>query len=658
MGKSIYLRLAAQNIKNNRRTYVPYMLTGIFTVAMFYIMNFMALNKGLDEMEGSSQLKLVLGLGVWVIGIFAAIFLFYTNSFLIKRRKKELGLYNILGMEKKHIAIVLFLEMLLVIVSSLVIGNLLGVLSSKLMFLVLLKLLQHPVPLGFEVSFPAMFNSFKIFIVIYLLAYFNNLRQVHLASPAELLRGGNVGEREPKSKWILALLGVALLGAAYYIAVVTESPMEALNLFFVAVIMVMVGTYLLFTAVSIVLLKYLRSNKKFYYKLKHFTSVSGMIYRMKQNAVGLANICILSTAVLVMISGTLCLYAGREDILYTRFPKEVIVSAVNLDEEGTGKLEDTIDKTLKEYNLSAVGGLNYRTASEPFLNRENYYEKMPADVMDMQDADKITRVYYVPLEDYNAATGKSVSLNSREALLYINTKKAYGKSSITLGDERYEIKEELEQIFVEEKMPSPVMKEIYLVVDSLETVMSKARHQDGELLYYINTFDLSGDEALFLDFEHRLSQAVRENAGEDCMARGREADRGSSMEILGGFLFLGIFLGTLFLMATAMIIYYKQVSEGMDDKERFQIMQKVGMSRKEVRSSIRSQVLTVFFLPLLMAVVHICFAFPMITKLLASFSMFNTGLFVLCTLVTVAVFALAYGIIYGLTARVYYRIVN
>lgn len=658
MGRAIYLRLAVQNIKNNRRTYVPYMLTGVFTVMMFYIMNFLALNKGIGEMQGASDLSMILVLGVWVTGIFSAIFLFYTNSFLIKRRKKELGLYNILGLEKKHIGRILFWEMIIVSMTSLIMGNLLGVLASKLIFLVLLKLLEYTVPLGYELSAASVLNTMKVFLPIYLLAFLNNLRQIHVSNPAELLRGGNVGEREPKTKLLLTLVGLVCLGAGYYIAIVTKSPVDALLLFFVAVILVMIGTYCLFTAVSIVILKLMRNNRKFYYKTRHFTSISGMIYRMKQNAVGLANICILSTAVLIMISGTVCLYAGREDILNTRFPREVLVSAVNIDEENRELLAGEVDKMLEKYQFQAKDQLEYQSASKTVLDKGDYFVDLTEENYDMYDTENVVSMQFISLEDYNKATGKSETLDAGEALVFANTNKPYGKSSIAIGSNKLAVKEELQEFFTENKSATPVVRAMYVVVDNMETARALGKSDSSEWVYYSMNFNLAGDKEKFIDFENELNSVLQNSvSAESCFVKGREASRNDFVVLYGGFLFLGIFLGLVFLMATAMIIYYKQVSEGMDDRERFKIMQKVGMSKREVRSAIRSQVLTVFFLPLLMAVIHIAFAFPMITRLLSSFSMLNVGLFAVCTLVTIGVFALVYGIIYALTAKVYYKIV-
>ncbi len=358
MSKMFYQKLAVTNIKKNGKTYFPYILTCISTIAMFYIMNFISVNDGLDSMYGGRELKTILNLGTYVIGFFSVVFLFYTNSFLIKRRKKELGLYNILGMEKKHIAKLLLWETLFVAIISMILGLISGIAVSKLIFLVLLKILNFKVTMGFVISTNSIVKTVILFGSIFLLTLINNMRQIHLAKPVELLKGGQIGEKEPKTKWILTLIGILSLGAGYYIALTTEAPLAALNMFFLAAILVMIGTWSLFTAGSIALLKMLRKNKKFYYKTNHFINVSGMIYRMKQNAVGLANICILSTTVLVMLSTTVSLYIGMEDVLRTRFPRDISISAKNISKEKSEMINNLVKEQADKDNITLKNIVN------------------------------------------------------------------------------------------------------------------------------------------------------------------------------------------------------------------------------------------------------------------------------------------------------------
>ncbi|WP_406542331.1 FtsX-like permease family protein [Clostridium ljungdahlii] len=359
MNKLFYPRLAVINIKKNSKTYFPFILTCICTIMMFYIMHAISINKGLDGASGSESLKTLLFLGTIVIGIFSAIFLFYTNSFLIKRRKKEIGLYNVLGLEKKHIAKILFFECIFTSVISLTAGLIGGIILNKLMFLLLIKMLNFKVSFGFSISVPSIIKTLIVFCSIFFVTLLSNLFQIKILKPIELLKGSEQGEKEPKTKWIMTIIGLAALCGGYGIALNVKSPLAALNLFFGAVILVMIGTYALFTAGSIAVLKFLRKQKNFYYKTGHFISVSGMMYRMKQNAVGLANICILSTAVLVMLSTTISLYAGMEDILKLRYPRDIVVTAKETNKSQIQKLDETLNSELKNGKIDMKGKLYY-----------------------------------------------------------------------------------------------------------------------------------------------------------------------------------------------------------------------------------------------------------------------------------------------------------
>jgi len=407
MSKIFYAKLALINIKKNGKTYFPYMVAAISTIMMFYTMHFISINDGLNNMSGGDSLKIILGLGNYVIGLFSIIFLFYTNSFLIKRRKNEIGLYNILGMEKRHIARVMIWETFFVGISTIVIGLLSGILISKLMFLVLLKILTFEVPLGFFISKESIAITVILFGAIFILTLLNNLGQIHLSKPVELLRGGQVGEKEPKTKWIMTIIGVISLSAGYYIALTTESPLTAIYLFFVAVILVIVGTYSLFTAGSIALLKILRKNKKFYYKTNNFINVSGMIYRMKQNAVGLSNICILSTCVLVMLSTTVSLYIGMEDVLRNRYPRDIAVRVDNVSDEMEEKLDNIIIKEAEKHNISIKDIIKYRSIEVTMFQKNNSFSLANRDIGNYSD---ISLLNIMPLESYNSQENKSINL--------------------------------------------------------------------------------------------------------------------------------------------------------------------------------------------------------------------------------------------------------
>lgn len=657
MSKMFYQKLAVINIKKNGKTYLPYILTCISTIAMFYIMHFISVNDGLDSMSGGRELKIILNLGTYVIGFFSVIFLFYTNSFLIKRRKKELGLYNILGMEKKHIAKVLFWETFFVALISMTLGLFLGIAVSKLMFLVLLKILHFRVPMGFIISTKSLIKTAALFSFIFVLTLMNNLRQIHLAKPVELLKGGQVGEKEPKTKWILTLIGLLCLGTGYYIALTTESPLAALNRFFLAVILVMVGTWALFTAGSIALLKILRKNKKFYYKTNHFINVSGMIYRMKQNAVGLANICILSTTVLVMLSTTVSLYIGMEDVLRTRYPRDISISAKNVSKEKAEMINNLIKEKADKDNITLKNIVKYRSLSLAMIQDKNYF----TDNGNGLDANNLGFLEFIPLSEYNDIENKSISLKENEVLLFTYRGEIAGSSINVLGN-KFTIKERTNNLTVDGIASAVVANGYFIIVPDEKTIekiygtSTKVDGKMGDLSYYF-AFDTDDNAEKEIALTNTINNEI-EKLSINGHSEGLEESRESFFSLYGGLFFLGIFLGALFIMATVLIIYYKQISEGYDDKERFEIMQKVGMSKAEIKKSIGSQVLMVFFLPLVTAIIHITFAFKVIVKLLAVLNLTNVTLFILCTAGTIFVFAIFYAFVYFLTSRVYYRIVS
>ena len=661
MNKLFYAKLAATNIGKNRKTYIPYMLTCIITVAMFYIIKSLSMNEGISSLRGGATIESMLYLGCWIVAIFAVIFLFYTNSFLIKRRKKEFGLFNILGMEKKHLSRVIGIETLYIAVIGLVLGIGMGILLDKAMYLLILKILGGEITLGFYISWESMWQTFLLFGAIFILIFLNSLRQVHLAKPIELLRGGSVGEKEPKANWFIAIVGAICLGLGYYIAVVTQDPIAALAYFFSAAILVIIGTYLLFTAGSITLLKLLRKNKRYYYKTNHFISISGMLYRMKQNAVGLANICILSTAVLVMISSTTSLMIGSEDMIRTRYPYDIAIYSQDTDEAHNLEMMEKTRRVLEENHAELERVVYYNYLSFVSIRDGNSFitDKETVD----SSVESIANLFFIPLEDYNRVSGEERVLQDGQILLYAN-RQSYDGWTLEVFGKNYTVKEHLDSFAGDGLMEADVLSTYFIVVkdmDEIEWLYQKQNEAYGEqasevrLLY---GFDLFGSD----EEEYAIYQQVAEGLKGDPEFHGmiecRAEARDGFFVMYGGLFFLGIFLGILFIMATILIIYYKQISEGYDDKERYAIMQKVGLSHAEVKRSIHSQILTVFFLPLLAAGVHMVFAFPLVSKILALLSMTNTTLYILCTAGCFLAFAFGYGVIYALTAKVYYRIVS
>ncbi len=668
MSKFFYGRLAFSNLKKNSGLYLPYILAAIGTGAMYYIMGAISKDEGIQKMPGSMDIKLILGLGCGVIAIFAVIFLFYTNSFLMKRRKKEFGLFNILGMEKRHIGKMMFWEMLMVAGVSIVCGIVAGILLNKLVVLVLMRLVDLEVPFGFSISVDAIVNMVILFVCIFAVTLVYNLFQVQKAKPIELLQSASQGEKEPKTRWFLAIVGVLCLGAGYGIALFVEDPMSTLLLFFLAVILVMAGTYCLFTAGSIAILKLLRKNKNYYYKTSHFTSVSGMIYRMKQNAVGLSNICILSTMVLVMISGTVSLYMGVEDTMRERYPKEINLTGYGLTQSGKETIHELTKQAVAEQGIKIEDMIEYDSISFSV-----YKDGETLNLLDGKGGipkGKMSILEWITMDDYENLGGTHAELSEDEVLVYA----LHGDTNdekYRFQDKSFQIKEYLSELSIA-GTTSNVVCDAYFVVVKDKAVLQElyerehAVYQDrASDIQSLVSMDVTGGEEQEIACVKRIwelvesyNQPLPESDQIDLQATSRTKQKESFLVFCGGFLFLGIFLGFVFLMATVLIIYYKQISEGYEDKARFEIMQKVGMSKKEVKASIRSQILKVFFLPLVMACIHLAAAFPMMNRLILLFGMSNAPLFAICTVVTVGVFAVIYLIVYGITARSYYKIVG
>lgn len=671
MHKGIFSRLAKQNIRNNKSTYIPYMITCIFCIAMIYMMEFLRDCPTLDQaVRQADEVRMIVFTGEIVVEIFCIIFLIYSNSFLMKRRQKEIGLYNILGLERNHIGIVMFLETIITSIGSLAGGIAAGIIGSKLALLLLLKLLHIPSVLGFYISVKGIFTCLFMFGIVFLMILFLNLAKIHLSRPVELLRGNNTGEKEPAAKWLMALIGFICLGAGYYLAVTTESPIKAITIFLLAVILVMAGTYLLFTAGSIVILKFLRRRKSFYYRTGNFISISGMLYRMKQNAIGLASICILSTGVLLMISMTVSIYFGMNDIMLNRYPYDVDMSVTSISEEECQTAIEAFEKTIADNKVPVE-----KSVEEIYLDivcSKNGDQILIKPTNTIRNSDSVLVLSLLNQAEYERLTGISANLNDGEIFAWYPS--AVQKDSVTVDETEFTVKKWLDknpltcgEDAVSDNAVLVVTDEDFKKFDEMRTEMYKgvSSAPAGEDLTLHLGLDITGSETDKIDFGTLVMEAVKDlkkNGGlseNSWITSGiRQQEYESYYADNGSLLFIGIFLGSLFLMGTAMIIYYKQISEGYEDQKRFEIMQKVGLSRREVRSSVRRQILMVFFLPLLMAMLHITMAFPMIRRMLLLFGMTNTKLFIGCTAGTVLIFAVVYGLIYLMTARSYYHIVE
>lgn len=671
MHKGIFSRLAKQNIRNNKSTYIPYMITCIFCIAMIYMMEFLRDCPTLDQaVRQADEVRMIVFTGEIVVEIFCIIFLIYSNSFLMKRRQKEIGLYNILGLERNHIGIVMFLETIITSIGSLAGGIAVGIIGSKLALLLLLKLLHIPSVLGFYISVKGIFTCLFMFGIIFLMILFLNLAKIHLSRPVELLRGNNTGEKEPAAKWLMALIGFICLGAGYYLAVTTESPIKAITIFLLAVILVMAGTYLLFTAGSIVILKFLRRRKSFYYRTGNFISISGMLYRMKQNAIGLASICILSTGVLLMISMTVSIYFGMNDIMLNRYPYDVDMSVTSISEDECQTAIEAFEKAIADNKVPVEKSVEEIYLDIVCSKSGDQILIKPANTI--RNSDSALVLSLLNQAEYERLTGISANLNDGEIFAWYPS--AVQKDSVTADETEFTVKKWLDknpltcgEDAVSNNAVLVVTDEDFKKFDEMRTAMYKgvSSAPAGEDLTLHLGLDITGSETDKIDFGTPVMEAVkdlRKNGGlseNSWITSGiRQQEYESYYADNGSLLFIGIFLGSLFLMGTAMIIYYKQISEGYEDQKRFEIMQKVGLSRREVRSSVRRQILMVFFLPLLMAMLHITMAFPMIRRMLLLFGMTNTKLFIGCTAGTVLIFAVVYGLIYLMTARSYYHIVE
>lgn len=660
-----YPRLALTNIKKNGKVYIPYLLTSAFTVMMFYLIYSLSVNSGVLKMDAGAQtMSMILGLGVYVVIIFSVIFLFYINSFIIKRRKKEVALYNILGMEKKHVMIMMFCETIVTTLISLAGGILLGVLFSKLMFLLLVKLVGFSTAISIGISTDAIVKTILIYTPIFMVSYLFNVIQIKLANPIELLRGGQTGEKEPKTKWLLTIIGVLTLGGGYFIAQTIEDPATAILLFFIAVILVIIGTYCLFTAGSIAILKMLKANKHFYYQTKHFTSVSQLIYRMKQNAVGLASICILCTCILVMLSSTVSLYSGVQDTA-NKILDESFQLKFYLDEDNAYPS----DKDLKVLYAKLEQQLNRNDIEyTDFVNRRYVIVNMASNkanqvaLSDNYGKDAIT-VIGLTLDEYNRAYHDNQKLAKNEIIMSSNYFQP--QKDFQIGKHSFAVKETVHKPFLLEHEKQVAGKEVAVVFPDTQTLeKTLSVTPEDPHMNYIETLSIQyKDESHAEKANEVLKDCVENEVRQSELSSHYYMESHYSIESMltqmyGSLFFLGIFLGVLFLMAAILIMYYKQLSEGYEDQKRFEIMQNVGMSKKEVKQTIRSQVLIFFFLPLIVAVIHMAFAFKMIVNMFSFLVLSGPEVFIICTAISVVVLTIIYSIVYILTARIYYKIVR
>ena len=675
MKRSFYPRLAIDGMRKNRRMYGPYLAMGALMAAICYILSALSRSDALRTLPGGDNLCMIMALGNVVLLIFSVIFLFYTNSFLIWRRRREFGLYNVLGMSKRNLARILTWETLLTAAIAIAGGLFFGVLLSKLIELAIVKMMDGTATLAFPFGLSALLGTAGGFAVIYALLWLVSVVRVGRSTAVALLRSEAAGEKPPRANWFLSLLGLILLGAAYYLAVSIKNPLDAITWFFVAVVLVIFATYLLMITTSVLLCRVLQKNKRYYYRANHFVSVSSMAYRMKRNGAGLASICILATMVLVMISSTASLYFGKEDSLRTQYPREV---NVQLWLSSLSQMEDhnlDLFRTAAQQAVEDCGGEMQDVMDYRYINTTGYPMEDGIE-MDWREYDhdsliysKLRDYFFVTEADYEAQTGEQLDIpEGAVALRTYDCDDAPLELRIRRGGTLRvaESRKGSDQLGLAQNSN---IARVVVIVPDMQAILdvfpaSIQDIKDSNTFRWTYGFDTGLDAA----GQRAVSEAVSEHINALDLGEGqgydwyslvlRETNRADFYGNYAGMFALGILLSVVFILAAVLIIYYKQLTEGYEDQARFAIMQNVGMTRREIRRSINSQLLTVFYLPLLFAGLHLAFAFPMIRRLLMLFALYNVGLFAAVTAISFAVFAALYAVVYRQTAGAYYAIVS
>ena len=687
MNKGFYLKMAWGNIRKNRNIYLPYLLAASVMTALFYIQGSLCDMVDISSMKGKRMMSSLLGISTPITGIFSLVILFYVNSFVMKQRKKEFGLYNVLGMEKRHLVRLMSVEILLVAVFSLVFGISGGALFSQLFFLIFYKMIRMEADLTMVIPRGAVIETLTLFGSLFCLVLLYDIVAVIRTRPVELLKSESQGEREPKVHGLAALIGVAALTGGYVIAQKVESPMEAMLWFFAAALLVIIGTYGLFMAGSIALLKWMKKRECFYYRPSSFISVSGMLYRMKQNAAGLAGICILSTMVMVTIGASLCIFSGVGEGVREEYPREYFLQMHYSEDlkpetyqDTTSDVKKLVEAQMEENGSRVENMLSYTRCNMVYRKGKDGYEAEMGDLADTNDYENLVYVQYLLREDYEANTGKKTELPDDVAAFYESEEGLIPGETLLFGD--YSIKGKRLEEPVETAVASrysgikkrvqvllPGIEEMEKLTESLgknfETYYGLEEGEGPSATYFLGWnyyFDISGKQEPAEEFLEKLRSSWETEKASEWAYISAFQNRTEEEEYLfqeyGTILFIGFFLGLIFLLATVLIIYYKQVTEGYDDRKRFVIMQDIGLSQAEVKKTIRTQVLLVFFLPLGAAGLHMAMAFKVLVKMMALFSAYNIKLFSLCIGLTVAVFALVYFLVYTVTARIYYKIVS
>ena len=656
-------KLAISNLIKNRKLYYPFALSVILAVTISYLFYSLAFNPKIVDLRGASAIQFTLQLGLVVVTLASAIIVLYANSFVMKNRSKELGVYGMLGLEKRHLIGMTFKELLIFGLVTVTAGIGIGALFDNLIFALLLKLAKMKVELVATFQWSVVLSILLVFGFIFLALVFLNAIRIIRMDALQLSREKAKGEKKGRFLVLQTLVGLMALGSGYYMAQSVTDVMKAIATFFIAVILVIVATYLLFNAGITVFLQLLKKNKRYYYQPNNLISVSNLIFRMKKNAVGLATITILSTMVLVTMSAATSIYNGSENMKKLMYPHDFDVKGQHVEVEDLDQLlsQYASEKNLTISNKDVLSfssfGLSSQEGTKLTIFEKGQNNVMPKTVFLVFDQ-----------KDYEKMTGQKLHLTDNEVGLWAKNDQLKGQKTFSLNNQEYRIKEEIQQDFIINHVSNQYVLLIsdynYLVVPDLQSFLEK--YQDSAIytqLYGGMDVTASQEEQLKLadDFHEYVNNFSHNLKSEGGMVYGGNtaSDAIAQMNALfGGVLFIGIFLSIIFMIGTVLVIYYKQISEGYEDRERFVILQKVGLDQKQIKQTINKQVLTVFFLPVIFAFLHLAFAYHMLSLILKVIGVVDTAMMLSVTLSICGIFALIYVLIFMITSRSYRRIVQ
>ena len=655
-------KLAVSNLIKNRKLYYPFALAVLLAVTITYLFYSLSLNPNIGKIRGGETISMTLALGMVVVTIASGIIVLYANSFVMKNRSKELGIYGMLGLEKRHLISMVFKELLIFGSLTLTAGLGLGALFDKLIFALLLKLMNMKVELVATFQPSVFILVILIFGAIFLGLIFINAFRIARMNALQLSREKASGEKKGRFLGLQTILGLISLGSGYYLAVTVENPLTALIIFFVAVLLVIFGTYLLFNAGITVFLQILKKNKRYYYQPNNMISVSNLIFRMKKNAVGLATIAILSTMVLVTMSATTSVFKASETFKKVMNPHDFGITGQNVEKEDIEKLlsqyasDKGLTVTKKEVLIYSNFGVANQEGTKLTIFEKGQNRVQPKTIFMVFDQ-----------KDYEIMTGQKLSLSGHEVGLFAQNKQLQGQKELTLNDQTYTIKEEIKKDFILEHVPNQyntlTSDYNYLVVPDLKAFLEQHPNSSIFNQYYGGmNVTASEDEQLKIadDYSKFVNNFNRELNKEGSYVYGSNlVDSSAQMSALfGGVFFIGIFLSIIFMVGTVLVIYYKQISEGYEDRERFIILQKVGLDQKQIKQTINKQVLTVFFLPLLFAFLHLAFAYHMLSLILKVIGVLDATMMLTVTLSICTIFLIIYVLIFMITSRSYRKIVQ